>query len=509
VTPREAKQVPEPGRPWSAPAPLRKVYFTEVFDVPDEVLAEYGAFDIALVNDLPLFVDPFLLFDSEDEKYRALHTSIVKYLCFLRDRAVAGELTAGSLSHWLLFKEVKQNWLGFSKTGNSGTGLGDHFARTLGRNLSTVFRSFGTETISEGSHIEKLGLLGGGVGRDHLSDFTTNLIKGFLLEYTQAFALAHLSADQRKRFRVDRVTFDYSSRRWQSAYFDLPYVNGDYVLLTPKEILTRDEAWINQSDLVDRFAEVCAAVPDEVLRAQINEHFLAQMREDSSDGDKKTAALQTIEKFHELLDHYIRWKEEHASEAHDQSGQKVRETQVQFVENIKALVSEHLAGSDFYSHGTSYAESLKRVHYLKQVIEDKGGHRLFYVKGKPVQRETDLHIMYRLTWFSTDHDVNAEVNNGRGPVDYKVSMGRRDASLIEFKLAKNTGLEKNLQHQVKIYEKASDTRESIKVILYFSETERAKVLKILKKLKLEDREDIVLIDAGLETKVSASKASES
>lgn len=40
----------------------------------------YGAFDVALVNDLPLFVDPFLLFDSKDDKYKALHHSITRYL---------------------------------------------------------------------------------------------------------------------------------------------------------------------------------------------------------------------------------------------------------------------------------------------------------------------------------------------------------------------------------------------------------------------------------------------
>ena len=114
--------------------------------------------------------------------------------------------------------------------------------------------------------------------------------------------------------------------------------------------------------------------------------------------------------------------------------------------------------------------------------------------------------MYRLTWFDTDLDVNAEVNNGRGPVNYKVSKGKRDASLIEFKLAKNTGLEKNLMHQVAIYGKASDTTESIKVILYFSEAEHSRVAKILKRLKLDDKKSIVLIDASLETKASGSKA---
>ena len=28
--------------------------------------------------------------------------------------------------------------------------------------------------------------------------------------------------------------------------------------------------------------------------------------------------------------------------------------------------------------------------------------------------------MYRLVWYATDFDVNREVNNGRGPVDFKI-----------------------------------------------------------------------------------------
>ena len=78
---------------------------------------------------------------------------------------------------------------------------------------------------------------------------------------------------------------------------------------------------------------------------------------------------------------------------------------------------------------------------------------------------------------------------------------------MEFKLAKNTGLEKNLQHQVKIYERASETNASIKVIIYFSETELERVMNILRRLGLVNRPDIVMIDAS--PKVSASKADES
>ena len=166
----------------------------------------------------------------------------------------------------------------------------------------------------------------------------------------------------------------------------------------------------------------------------------------------------------------------------------------------------HLVGTEFYERGDSYEEALQRVKYLKHVIEDNDGYRVFYVDGKPVKREDDLHVMYRLTWYATAFDVNAEVNNGRGPVDYKVSKGKRNASLVEFKLASNTSLRRNLEKQVEVYAKASQTEKSIKVIMYFSEAEQERVMKILRDLNLQDREDLVLIDAGRDTKPSASKA---
>ena len=143
---------------------------------------------------------------------------------------------------------------------------------------------------------------------------------------------------------------------------------------------------------------------------------------------------------------------------------------------------------------------------MKDVIENKDGYRIFYLDGKPLKRELDLQVLFRLTWYATTSDVNREVNNGRGPVDFKISRGDKDKSLVEFKLASNSHLKRNLEKQVQIYEKASDTSSSLKVILYFSEQEMERVLSILNELRLAGREDIILIDARTDNKPSASKA---
>src|SRR3989339_1685124 len=96
--------------------------FSDYFCVPKEALAEHGAFDISLVTDLPLFVDPFLLFNSEKSEYQELHDEIITYLQFLRDKAMAMPAAIESQLDLYRFREVKQNWLGFSKSGNRGRG---------------------------------------------------------------------------------------------------------------------------------------------------------------------------------------------------------------------------------------------------------------------------------------------------------------------------------------------------------------------------------------------------
>ena len=114
--------------------------------------------------------------------------------------------------------------------------------------------------------------------------------------------------------------------------------------------------------------------------------------------------------------------------------------------------------------------------------------------------------MYRLVWYGTSLDVNREVNNGRGPVDYKVSFGKKNSTLVEFKLASNSKLKQNLEKQVDIYKQAANTDRAIKVILFFSQEEFEKVIRVINELGIHENTDIVLIDARNDNKPSASNA---
>ncbi|NMG68138.1 hypothetical protein GPA19_24725 [Azoarcus indigens] len=481
------------------------VYFSDYFGVAPEVLDAYGAFNISLINDLPVFIDPFLLFNSDKPEYQSLHAGIIKYVRFLREISAEGEISPGLLRSWFRFPEVKQTWLGYSKVGNGGSGLGQVFSTALNDNLHSVFRDFGEEKITKSSHLEKLCLIKDGVGKDNISDFATNLIKGFLCEYTQKFAKQHLHANRIKRVPVTHTKFNYETRSWQTAHYELPFIDGDFVLLTPKDLLTKDEAWINKHDLIGDFDEVSESLPNEVLRSQVNEYLARQIPDDANQKDINRAVAATLRKFPELIDYYIKFKEDNGADAVKISDEKIRETESVFISQVSSLITKLHSEKNFYAEpNDTFDETLKRVHFLKQVIENNDGYRVFYVKGQPVKRESDLQLMFRLTWYAAQDDVNSEVNNGRGPVDYKISRGSKDSTLVEFKLASNSKLKQNLENQVAVYEAANQTKQSIKVIMCFSEIELVKTVRVLNELKLTGSKAIVVIDAGRDNKLSAS-----
>jgi hypothetical protein len=486
-------------------------FFNEYFGVTVDQVDDHGAFNFSIINDLPLFIDPFLLFNSNNPEYQRLHNDILKYIIFLRDAVAAGRITDDLVKAWFLFPEIKQNWFGFSLRGNGGSGLGRDFAIALTANLRSIFSNFGQETVTRGSHIEKVCLVSSGIGRDMISDFTTNLVKDFLCRYTEEFAVANIDPARRKKVWINKVRFNYQTENWERGYYDLPWLETDFVLLTPKDMLTRDENWINRTDMIRDFESIPVAIPDAELRAQVSNYFESVLKRSPdrapSQRDRNAAAVRTLISFPQLVDYYVSIKEKSGDKATDISSEKVFLTKQLFETNVRRLQGSLAANTAFYDiSGGTYNEAHQRLAYLKDVIENKGGHRIFYQNGLAVQRESDLQILCRFVWYGSPSDVGTEANDGRGPVDYKISRGAKDKTLIEMKLAKNTGLERNLQKQLPIYQAASDAENGIKAIIFFSAAEQARVEGILDKLGILGHKDIVLIDARDDNKPSGSKA---
>jgi len=483
------------------------IFFSDAFGVLPEKLDEYGALNVSLVIDFPLFIDPFLLFNSPKVEYQNLHAEMIRYLRFLRDEAGTSALSEGVIRNLYSFPEVAQTWLGVSRDGNRGRGLGRKFARALHYNLQNVFRSFGQEQITKGSHLEKLTLITDGVGRDMISDFTTNMIKSFLARYTEAFARLHIAKELRARHSLSKVTFNYQTKTWMPAVFELPTFNDSFVLLTPKDLLTKDETWINKHGLRRRFFDIPDAIPSSDLRAQINSYFASVLPRDPNQDEKDEAIEKTIRQFPVLIDYYIRYCEEHGNNAVSVSQLKVTLANLFFGHQGAALCDLLKRHPKYLSAPAStFNEAKEKVQYLKEVIELNDGYRFFYVDGQPVRREEDAKILFKLCWLHSPSDINREVNNGRGPADFVVSRGAEDKTVVEFKLASSSSLEKNLLVQADIYQKAGRAQAKLFVVVLFSAPEQEKLDRILNAHNLRPADWIVTIDARRDNKPSGSKA---
>jgi hypothetical protein len=144
----------------------------------------------------PLLADPFLLFNSEDDKYSGLARADARLLTVPQGEGVPAT-PRGAGAELVRLTRGQQNWLGFTEDGNAGHGhgLGAGFARDLRDAFQNLLRNFAQETITDSSHLERLALLSDRVGRDTISDFATNLVKHYMCTYTEEFTKKHIDAE--------------------------------------------------------------------------------------------------------------------------------------------------------------------------------------------------------------------------------------------------------------------------------------------------------------------------
>jgi hypothetical protein len=251
--------------------------------------------------------------------------------------------------------------------------------------------------------------------------------------------------------------------------------------------------------MIHNFEDIPDAVDNDQLRAEINNYFYSMIPSDREPprDDYDRAIFSTLAKYPELIDYYIKLKEDSGDDAVVNSALKVFESDLLYIKQFGGLAMMLQRYTPFYTiPGNTESETLDKINYFKDVIENKGGHKIFYdSKGEPVRREKDIHIMFRLVWHGTPSDVSREVDDGRGPADYKISRGAMDKTIVEFKIASNTQLKRNLLKQLDIYKRASDAKVGFKVIIYFTEQELIRVQGILRELKMENDPRVILVDA--------------
>ena len=92
------------------------------------------------------------------------------------------------------------------------------------------------------------------------------------------------------------------------------------------------------------------------------------------------AVAKTLRQYPELLEYYIREKEETGERAASESQRQVGQTEATMIRQLGQFIARLAAERTFYTlPSDTYDEARARIEFLKDVIENKGGHTIFYV----------------------------------------------------------------------------------------------------------------------------------
>jgi hypothetical protein len=209
-----------------------------------------------LDEDVPLYVDPFLLWKSPSQQDQALHTSLVNSF---------------NRQNWLLQKgredEAAQNLVLASECDEVGLGLsrtrkGKRIGAGTAQDILALFRHIPEYGRFGFTHFEEIQLYVDGISKDRISDFTCNFLKSFLIDFT---------IDQCQALGIPVSTvrlaslYDYRSYSFQhNLEVTLPVYpeRGTPIIFVPKRWL-RHVPWLNFDDY---FASYCPK--DEVVHRQ-------------------------------------------------------------------------------------------------------------------------------------------------------------------------------------------------------------------------------------------------
>jgi len=131
-----------------------------------------------LDEDIPLYVDPFLLWKSPSMQDNSLHTLLLNSFNNLGNNFIKGNEID---SKKILIQLSECNEVGF---GTSKTRQGRVISDKLANNILSLYKNIPQINSQGFHHFEEIQLLVDNISKDRISDFTTSIIKSFLIDYT-------------------------------------------------------------------------------------------------------------------------------------------------------------------------------------------------------------------------------------------------------------------------------------------------------------------------------------
>jgi hypothetical protein len=231
-----------------------------------------------LDDDIPLYVDPFLLWKSPSMQDQALHTVLVSSFNHFGNLA-NNRKESEAIEALIRISECEEAGLGSARNKH-----GKRIGKGTAKEILTLFSSL--PQIKQGGfeHIEEIQLFVDQIGKDRVSDLTCSLTKSFLIDFTIDQCNKH--GIPTKDVTLQGV-FDYTSKTFASEKLTLPVnpTTNAPLLLVPKRWL-RFSPWINY-----------------------DEYFAAACVKDGTTPKERVAVLQFNRYHYDMVRAYVQGKE--------------------------------------------------------------------------------------------------------------------------------------------------------------------------------------------------------
>ena len=466
------------------------ITFSEQFNVSAEVLESTGVFDVILDIDTRVFIDPALLELCTEPEFLDARKKVEKYfsdiITLLRHSKNPTDMYWRRADRMLTFTELSGTCFGYSQNGTGGNAIGSVLRKSI---LNTI-KELMVEGETDPVLFELLGVFQEGIGCDRVSDLITFILRENILIYTQRVVdLAE----------IDSIAVSFGHKRYKTCRN--PH-NNKPLLLLPSAILSP----LPTADSFDDIDWICHE--NERVREEINSYF---------DLGKKTrlhksqilALMHSSMSFRTaLVTAYKATPKTTYDFSKDPAGEYVwlsaaREYVEQYPLSLAELPLETI--------DDVLAVTKTICNRFKTLIEDNGLSKLLYnSNGAPKHESAAQLLFYGIAdsyCDANDIDLTKEGNNGRGPVDFKLSRGATDKVIVETKLTSNSQLRHGIEIQLPIYMKQEKTKQAIYLIIDNGHPKALEnFIAFYNELDKEIKEKISYLVIDAAPQLSASKA---
>lgn len=456
----------------------------------DKSFEGIGVFDPVLDKDSHFFINLQRLKKATTPEFRNSYEKINEYfrkIIKLLDKAAKKNESdicyrqALKMFDFSEIAEVNGICLGYSK-GVSGNAFG----RLISRQVIHTAYDIVKLGIDDPEMFQLLPLFQDNVGADRLSDMIAKLILDDIKAYTK---------------RINRelgiTEANYPDVLFKKEFVINPY-KGNSVLLVPVEILHKlpvAECWEDIDYCVSQ---------NETIRSEMNAEVANEWSQYTA-AQRKTFLRNQVFKNVEVCKRVIdRYREEELAAFNP------RDNFEYFLSKVEQSISHsEIDWKSNYKEIDSLTAAEEILSGFKQWVEYNKGWEVIQ-EAENRKKEKILQRVIHLSGISyikaNNLDMSCEPDEGRGPVDFKVSRGQ-DITILEVKLTSNPQYLHGYEVQIEEYGKAEMTDKMIYVLV-----DLGNPLKIRKVQDVHDRKvdedirvpELVIIDAT--KKESASKA---